>query len=617
MTSQKETGAIDVSEGQIKQNDNPQSTATSANELKDVDKLKETKSQGPVDFAAIPSNAGPSTVPVSPIPNLLYANGTTTPAYMEATAAEAYQAAIAAGYDPSDPNAVAYYGMHQQYQPYYPEYPTGYPGTPPTQTSPSLPPQPLSPYFTATSPTIAYYPTSPQVGPTGIIHSPPMHPYLYSPQSPYSMHAIHTLSPTLSHTSSSAPNSPPPQYLPGPGVPSPKVGPLGTNNNNRGNSSNRAHQQYNYNRRNSGSHQAPNMPNFHNPTKTTNIYIRGLPPTTTDESLHSMCSIYGTITSSKAIIDQKQGDCKGYGSVMYETEEQAKHAIEQLTRLGLQVSFAKVGYESFSTRLKNLQDLASTNIYLSNLPLDMNEQQLEDLFKPYKVVSNRILRDNNNTSRGVGFARMEDRDSALAIIHKFNGYQLPGANLPLQVRFADSLAQKKLKGTARKRMWRAREFASLGGTLIPQVPVTPEHMLGMAAPGSPPGPGYIPYYAEGVQPTTAYPPGSLSPTFGPQYPRYYQPMYAAPTAAVQPGAEGHPPTVVPAPLHGQPRPYAYPEGAAANAVPTENQSKESNAAGSAISNNNDPSEELSDLVQKLSVDSGKDSNGEKISSEKQ
>lgn len=59
---------------------------------------------------------------------------------------------------------------------------------------------------------------------------------------------------------------------------------------------------------------------------------------------------------------------------------------------------------------------------------------------------------------------MEDRDSALAIIQKFNGYQLPGASLPLQVRFADSLEQKKLKGqTARKRMWKAREFASLGG----------------------------------------------------------------------------------------------------------------------------------------------------------
>lgn len=56
---------------------------------------------------------------------------------------------------------------------------------------------------------------------------------------------------------------------------------------------------------------------------------------------------------------------------MYETEEQAKLAMSELNQLNYQVSFAK---ESFSTRLKNLQDNVSTNIYMSNLPLDMNEE---------------------------------------------------------------------------------------------------------------------------------------------------------------------------------------------------------------------------------------------------
>ncbi|GBC00261.1 hypothetical protein RclHR1_00380029 [Rhizophagus clarus] len=589
------------------QKDNPNSVTTETSKQIDVTSVstngndsKETNSEkkdngkstghGEYNSNSTPSATAPH--PLSPTPNFYYTNGGTQ--YVDqqtAIAAEAYQAAMAAGYDVSDPNAFAaygQYGMHPQYSQFYSaDYGAGYPGSPPLQgqASPSLPPQPLSPYFAATSPTIAYYPTSPQVGPTGLIHSPTMHPYLYSPQSPYGN--LHILSPTLSHTSSSAPNSPPPTYLPGPGVPSPKVGPL---NSNSSRGVNRAQPQYNYGRRNSGSNQIPALPNFSNPTKTTNIYIRGLPPTTTDESLHSMCSIYGTITSSKAIIDQKQGDCKGYGFVMYDTEDQAKHAIEQLTRLGLQVSFAKVGYESFSTRLKNLQDLASTNIYLSNLPLDMNEQQLEELFKPYKVVSNRILRDTNGTSRGVGFARMEDRDSALAIIQKFNGYQLNGANLPLQVRFADSLEQKKLKGqTARKRMWKAREFASLGGRIMTQVPVTPEHMLGMAA-GSPPGGAFhLQYFPEGVQPAGAYPPGSISPPFGPQYAaaRYFQPLYTGPVLSQHPGSEGQPATIVPA-----------------TSNQSENANKEVSNSGEG---NNDTADELSELVQKkLNVDGGND-----------
>ncbi|CAG8573358.1 9129_t:CDS:2 [Funneliformis mosseae] len=594
MTTQKDA-SNSVATETSKQIDVNTNAPSAGNDSKETNSEKKdngkTTAHGEYNSNATPNPA--VSLPLSPTPNFYYTNGAAQ-SYVDqqtAIAAEAYQAAMAAGYDVSDPNAFAaygQYGMHPQYSQFYSaDYGTAYSGTPSLQgqTSPSLAPQPLSPYFTATSPPIAYYPTSPQVGPTGIIHSPPMHPYLYSPQSPYGM--LHTLSPTLSHTSSSAPNSPPPQYLPGPGVPSPKVGPL---NSSRGiNRSQATH--YNYGRRNSGSNQIPNLPNYNNPTKTTNIYIRGLPHTTTDESLHSMCSIYGAITSSKAIIDQKQGDCKGYGFVMYETEDQAKHAIEQLTRLGLQVSFAK---ESFSTRLKNLQDLASTNIYLSNLPLDMNEQQLEELFHPHKVVSNRILRDTNGTSRGVGFARMEDRDSALAIIQKFNGHQLPGAGLPLQVRFADSLAQKKLKGqTAKKRMWRAREFASLGGQIMSQVPVTPEHMLGMAAPGSPPGPGaYLQYFPEGVQPAGAFPPGSISPTFGPQYAaaRYFQPIYPGPVLPQQhQGTEGQP---------------------AAAAVVISNQSDNTNKDVSNSGGSNDPTEELSELVQKkLNVDGGSDKDG--------
>lgn len=585
------------------QKDNSNSVSTETSKQIDVNNTSndskennsEKKDNGkPTGHGEYNSNTAPSTtapLSLSPTPNFYYANGGQS--YVDqqtAIAAEAYQAAMAAGYDVSDPNAYAaygQYGMHPQYSQFYSaDYGAGYPGSPPLQgqTSPSLAPQPMSPYFTATSPPIAYYPTSPQVGPTGLIHSPPMHPYLYSPN-------LHILSPTLSHTSSSAPNSPPPQYLPAPGVPSPKVGPLSNSNSRRAQGPH-----YNYGRRNSGSNQIPALPNFSNPTKTTNIYIRGLPPNTTDESLHQMCSIYGTITSSKAIIDQKQGDCKGYGFVMYETEDQAKHAIDQLTRVGLQVSFAKVGYESFSTRLKNLQDLASTNIYLSNLPLDMNEQQLEELFKPYKVVSNRILRDTNGTSRGVGFARMEDRDSALAIIQKFNGYQLPGAGLPLQVRFADSLEQKKLKGqTARKRMWRAREFASLGGRIMS--PVTPEHMLGMAAPGSPPGPGaYLQYFPEGVQPAGAYPAGSISPTFGPQYAaaRYYQPIqsiYPGPVLPQHQGTEGQPATAAPTTSNN-----------------SESTNKEVSDSGGV---SNDTTEDLCEMVQKLNVDDGdKDSSAE-------
>jgi RNA recognition motif-containing protein len=55
---------------------------------------------------------------------------------------------------------------------------------------------------------------------------------------------------------------------------------------------------------------------------------------------------YGSINSSKAIIDQKSGECKGYGFAMFDNEQECEEAIEGLNKDGLQASFARVGQVS-------------------------------------------------------------------------------------------------------------------------------------------------------------------------------------------------------------------------------------------------------------------------------
>jgi len=181
----------------------------------------------------------------------------------------------------------------------------------------------------------------------------------------------------------------------------------------------------------------------------TNIYIRNLPSTTTDDSLYQMCKQYGTIVSAKAMVDIRTNECKGFGFVMYETEEQARKAIDALNKLKYYVSFARSGtpssQESYSSRLKTLEDSTSMNIYISNLPIDVDEKQLLNLFKPHKVLSHRILRNEDGVSRGVGFARFSTRAAAQSVIDTYNNTMLPNSDHPLQVRFADSVAQKRLK----------------------------------------------------------------------------------------------------------------------------------------------------------------------------
>jgi hypothetical protein len=51
---------------------------------------------------------------------------------------------------------------------------------------------------------------------------------------------------------------------------------------------------------------------LNNPKGTTNVYIRGLRPETTDDDLLRMVQQYGTLVSTKAIIDNQTKSCKGY-----------------------------------------------------------------------------------------------------------------------------------------------------------------------------------------------------------------------------------------------------------------------------------------------------------------
>lgn len=63
------------------------------------------------------------------------------------------------------------------------------------------------------------------------------------------------------------------------------------------------------------------------------------------------------------------------------------------------------GFVFFSVSLQQ-QEQDPTNLYISNLPLSMDEQELENMLKHFgQVISTRILRDSSGSSRGVGFAR--------------------------------------------------------------------------------------------------------------------------------------------------------------------------------------------------------------------
>ncbi|XP_017956179.1 protein alan shepard isoform X11 [Drosophila navojoa] len=164
----------------------------------------------------------------------------------------------------------------------------------------------------------------------------------------------------------------------------------------------------------------------------TNLYIRGLQQGTTDKDLINMCAQYGTIISTKAILDKTTNKCKGYGFVDFEQPAYAEGAVKGLQAKGVQAQMAKQ------------QEQDPTNLYIANLPPHFKETDLEAMLAKFgQVVSTRILRDQQMNSKGVGFARMESREKCEQIIQMFNGNTIQGAKDPLLVKFADGGPKKK------------------------------------------------------------------------------------------------------------------------------------------------------------------------------
>uniref|UniRef100_A0A668TAM7 RRM domain-containing protein n=1 Tax=Oreochromis aureus TaxID=47969 RepID=A0A668TAM7_OREAU len=174
----------------------------------------------------------------------------------------------------------------------------------------------------------------------------------------------------------------------------------------------------------------------------TNLYIRGLPPATTDLDLIKLCHQYGKIQSAKAILDKTTNKCKGYGFVDFDSPAAALKAVHALKTSGIQAQMAK-----------QQQEQDPTNLYISNLPLCVDEKELENMLQPFgQVVSTRILRDYSGNSRGVGFARMDTTEQCNAVISHFNGKFIKTASgalapsQPLLCKFADSQRKKHAHG---------------------------------------------------------------------------------------------------------------------------------------------------------------------------
>lgn len=189
----------------------------------------------------------------------------------------------------------------------------------------------------------------------------------------------------------------------------------------------------------------------------TNLIINYLPQAMTQEEIRSLFSSIGEVESCKLIRNKgasfpdalnhalQGGQSLGYAFVNYHRAEDAEKAISTLNGLRLQNKTIKVSFARPSS-----EAIKGANLYVSGLPKNMGQSELEGMFSAYgRIITSRILCDNSavrpfggaevpGVSKGVGFIRFDQRSEAERAIQELNGSVPKGATEPITVKFANN-----------------------------------------------------------------------------------------------------------------------------------------------------------------------------------
>lgn len=181
------------------------------------------------------------------------------------------------------------------------------------------------------------------------------------------------------------------------------------------------------------------------------IYIKNLPNSITESEIKKIFSKFGKITWGKIIQDKND---RPFAILVFEEVESATKAKEEMNdkkinesdELALYVDALQKKSERkrlLTTKIGDItnklnQEFKNCNLYIKNLPYDLTEEKLKDIFSAYgEVKSVKIskyllvskVKDDfveKETSRGFGYVCYSSPEHAEKAIAELNGKNLPG-----------------------------------------------------------------------------------------------------------------------------------------------------------------------------------------------
>lgn len=180
----------------------------------------------------------------------------------------------------------------------------------------------------------------------------------------------------------------------------------------------------------------------------TNVYISNLPNYITKEALHALFAQHGTVLSCR--VAKKQGQCP-IGFVQFTEPSMAQSAVSAINGTMLeQGRFVRVKLANHD-KDRGVVNNPSSDLYICNVPQSWSYTHLHSAFSDFgRVSSLNVFKDSvSGRSLGSGMVRFGNTLDAAAALQGLNRLQTADMPRPLEVKFAETRADKDRRITNR------------------------------------------------------------------------------------------------------------------------------------------------------------------------
>ncbi|KAL9235596.1 hypothetical protein vseg_010342 [Gypsophila vaccaria] len=177
---------------------------------------------------------------------------------------------------------------------------------------------------------------------------------------------------------------------------------------------------------------------FTEPSEEAKLYVGNLPFDVDSERLANMFDAAGVVEIAEVIYNRETDRSRGFGFVTMSTVEEADKAVEMFHSYDLNgrlLTVNKAAPRGSRPERPPREFEPSFRIYVGNLPWDVDNSRLEQLFSEHgKVLSARVVSDRETgRSRGFGFVTMASETEMNDAIAALDGQSLDGRAIRVNV----------------------------------------------------------------------------------------------------------------------------------------------------------------------------------------